>query len=115
MNELSEKAREAKRKYLSEYKKRNREKMNAYHKQWRDRNKEKVKQYNITYWEKKADNDKTALDRAIKINNLSVTNKRNISVTCFNCGQSFTSKRSDAKYCGASCRVANNRSSKLNR
>lgn len=100
-NELSEQARKARSKYQSEYKKQNHEKINAYHKKWRAENKDKVKKNNLRYWERKALKDVT--------DNLNVTDKRNISVTCLNCGEPFTAKRKDAKYCSGSCRVANNR------
>jgi len=104
-SELSEQARKARSKYQSEYKKQNREKLNAYHKKWRAENKDKVRENNLRYWERKALKDVT--DNVT--DNLNVTDKRNISITCLNCGEPFTAKRKDAKYCSVSCRVAYNR------
>jgi len=81
-SELSEQARKARNKYQSEYKKQNREKLNAYHKKWRAENKDKVRENNLRYWERKALKDVT--DNVT--DNLNVTDKRNISITCLNCG-----------------------------
>ncbi len=106
MNELkiSDKAKEAR---------------NEYQRQWRQKNRDKLKKYNAAYWEKKAKQDETPLDRAIE--NYATDNRNNVtdkfsnelSVThCFNCGEAFTPKRSDAKFCSSNCRVQYNRKNK---
>ena len=101
MTELSEKARIVRNKYQLEYRKRNRQKQKEYHKNWRAKNPDKAREYNKRYWENKAVTD-NATDK------LTVTDNRN-NVICINCGELFTPKRSDARYCASSCRVAYNR------
>ena len=79
--ELSETAKEARRKYQHE---------------WAAKNREKQKEYTRRYWEKKA----AELQEQ----------KR-----CQECGQPFTLKRSDAKFCSTRCRVQHNRTHRENK
>ena len=52
---LSQEARKARARYMSEWRKQHRERINEYQRDWRKRNKAKVQEYNNRYWEKQAE------------------------------------------------------------
>ena len=118
---LSDKARQAKNEYQRRYRANNRERHNAkqreYHKKWRDANKDKLREYYERYWQNKATEMESCLDRAIayeadktdnEVTGTIVTGQAGQSI-CINCGGFFVPKRSTAKYCGELCRKQYNR------
>lgn len=59
-NEMSEAAKEARRKYAQKWRQKNVNKQREYMRKWRVQNKDKQKEYQRRYWEKKArENDNT--------------------------------------------------------
>ena len=53
--EVSEKAKEARKEYMREWRKKNMSHVNAYARRWRKNNPEKVAAMAARYWEKKAE------------------------------------------------------------
>ncbi len=114
---------QAQREYNRQYRERNREKLNAYQKEWRLNNKDKraainqryrennpeqIKVSRQKYWMKKAGllTDQQQPAQAPK------EPPRVDEYKCVHCGATFKPRRSDAKFCGTSCRVMNNRKHK---
>jgi len=70
----------------------------AYQKAWAAKNRDKTRKYIANYWERQASKAVTDIDT----DNLSVS-------TCLQCGNKFSPKRNDAKFCSDLCRVKYNR------
>lgn len=51
---MTQEAKEARAKYMREYRKHNRERLNEYRKAWAKRNPEKTREYAARQWERKA-------------------------------------------------------------
>ncbi len=115
---------QAQREYWRQYREKNREKINATERAWRAKNPDKkaaidkryrenhpdrVKATQQRYWLKKAGllPDQTPPQKPTEAPQVDV-------YACQYCGTSFAPKRSDAKFCGTSCRVMNNRKVKRN-
>lgn len=58
--EISDKAKEARRKYNREWRSRNIDHVRSYAREWRNQNPEKVYDYMVRYWEKKANSQDDA-------------------------------------------------------
>ncbi len=114
--------RQAQREYNRQYREKNREKINAQQRAWnaknpdkkaaiskkyRENNPEAVKATRERHWLKKAGllPDQTASQKPTEA-------PQGVNTKCMYCGATFTPKRSDAKFCGTSCRVMNNRKQK---
>ena len=125
--ELSEAAREARRKAHREWKARNpdyykktQKERNEYLKAYLKRNPDKRKQYEATKWENKALRDETDKLRDETDNKIETDNETdklrgetdNETDKCSYCGNSFEPKRSDAVYCSSYCRLKAHRQTK---
>ncbi len=51
---MTQEAKEARAKYMREYRQRNKERLNEYRKAWAKRNPEKTREYAARQWERKA-------------------------------------------------------------
>ena len=60
------KAKEAQREYMRQWRAAHREATRAYNKKWRQANPDKVREYQSRYWEKVADRDLELLDNSVK-------------------------------------------------
>ncbi len=120
--EEREKARQAQREYYREYREKNREKLNTAYRDWIAKNPEKKSAIDKRYREKHPDRVKETkqrywLKKAGVLDDQTTPQKpteapQGVNTKCMYCGTTFTPKRSDAKFCGTSCRVMNNRKQK---
>ncbi len=111
--EEREKARQARREYNKRYREKNREKINEYNRQWNKENRDKKAAIDRRYRKNNPEKLKATLERYwLKKAVLLDDQPAPQGVKCLHCGTTFTPKRSDAKFCGTSCRVMNNRKQK---
>ncbi len=120
--EERQKALQARRVYEQGYREKNRERINTYSRQWAAANRDKKRAIDKKYRENNPEAVKAARHRywLKKAGQLPPgetpqqpqEQPQGVNTKCMYCGATFTPKRSDAKFCGTSCRVMNNRKQK---